>query len=198
MKPIDSIAALDAIYDSVPEAAVAKVTARLTPHYRAWVETARFVILSTVGPGGTDASPRGDRGPVVQVVDDKTLLLPDWRGNNRLDSLRNIVTDGRLSLMFMVPGSGIVVRINGRGQITEDADLRGRFDRDGTQPRTVIVVSVCEVYFQCPKAIMRAELWSDVAPPVPTAGDFIAEMKVDFDAKAHDAGYADYARPRMW
>lgn len=158
------------------------------------------MVLTTVGPEGTDASPRGDKGPVVAVEDDHTLLLPDWRGNNRLDSLRNIVRDGRVSLMFMTPGCTNVVRVNGQALLTDDADLRARFEKDGQTPRAVIVTTAREVYFQCAKALMRSELWAgkDLSAAVPTAGEFIREFTEGFDAKAYDDGYGDYAKDRMW
>lgn len=200
MKTIDSIAALEALYDAPLPSPLAKVQNTLTPKYTAWIEQSRFVVLTTVGPEGTDASPRGDKGPVATIKDDHTLLLPDWRGNNRLDSLRNIVRDGRISLMFMVPGCMNVVRVNGQAVLTDDAGLRTRFETAGKTPKTVIVTTVREVYFQCAKALMRSELWSgeDQSRALPTAGDFIREFTEGFDTKAYDEGYADYAKSRMW
>ena len=120
---IEDIAALEALYGTPGEASLVKVTDRLTPEYRAWIEAAPFCALATLGPEGLDCSPRGDDGPVVQVVDARTLALPDRRGNNRLDSLRNIVEDGRVALMFMVPGANTVVRLNGRAWLTADAEM---------------------------------------------------------------------------
>lgn len=199
MQPITTIAELESLYDTVVPGAVTKVMPRLTPKYREWIDAARFVILSTVGPEGTDASPRGDAGPVVRIADDTTILLPDWRGNNRLDSLRNIVADGRTSLMFMVPGSTNVVRCNGTAVLTADADLARSFEHQGKVPRTVIVFTLREVYFQCAKALMRSGLWSgENRPPVPSAGQFIKELQATFDAEAYDEGYPEYARERMW
>lgn len=200
MNKISSISELTELYEVVVQGALDKVQFQLTPRYREWLEASRFVVLSTVGPQGTDASPRGDIGPVVQIQDDHTLLLPDWRGNNRLDSLRNIVEDGRVSLMFMVPGSNNVVRVNGTAQLTADEDYIARFvDRD-KQPRSVIVIRIGEIYFQCAKAIMRSQLWegNDVGASLPTAGDFIKEYNADFDAEGYDKGYEAYAKERMW
>jgi PPOX class probable FMN-dependent enzyme len=200
VETIDSIEALEALYDEASPGAVTKVRTQLTPLYRSWIERARFCVLSTVGPEGTDASPRGDAGPVVRIADARTLLLPDWRGNNRMDSLRNIVRDGRVSLMFMIPGSDNVVRVNGRARLTADSELRAAFAREGKTPRTIAVVAIGEVYFQCAKALMRSRLWAgdhDVAG-LPTAGAFLKEVSADFDAESYDAGYAAYARPRMW
>ena len=136
----------------------------------------------------------------MRIVDDTTLHLPDWRGNNRLDSLRNIVRDSRVSLMFMVPGCDNVVRVNGTALLTADAALTASFEKKGKEPRTVIVITPQEIYFQCAKAIMRSGLWRPTAekPDVPTAGDFVKEMKADFDGKSYDADYAEYAKSRMW
>ena len=201
MEFVEDIAALEAIYSiEVNPLAIDKVCTQLTPAYRKWIEASRFGILSTIGPEGTDASPRGDDGPVVRILDNATLALPDWRGNNRLDSLRNIVVDGRVSLMFMVPGVANVVRVNGQAKLTTDAALCASFDKAGKTPRTVIVIKTVEVYFQCAKAILRSRIWSgeDESEKVPTAGDFIREFKSGFDAASYDAGYADYAKPRFW
>jgi PPOX class probable FMN-dependent enzyme len=200
MQTIDSVADLEALYEQVVPGAVEKVWPHLSPLYRKWIEASRFLVLSTVGPEGTDASPRGDSGGVARIVDGSTLWLPDWRGNNRLDSLRNIVEDGRVSLMFLVPGSNNVVRVNGAAQLTADKSVTTQFEKDGKTPRTVIVITVAEVYFQCAKALMRSRLWTsgDESTGVPSAGDFIGEVRDGFDARAYDDGYADYAKDRMW
>lgn len=113
MRFIETVEELEGQYGTPGEAAVLKVARRMTPAYRAWITRARLCILSTVGPEGTDASPRGDDGPVVAELDPGTLALPDWKGNERIDSLRNIVRDPRVSLMFFVPGSNNVIRVNG-------------------------------------------------------------------------------------
>ncbi|MEL7013273.1 MAG: pyridoxamine 5'-phosphate oxidase family protein [Pseudomonadota bacterium] len=200
METIDTVEALEALYDAPLPSPLAKVQRALTPNYRKWIAQSRFLVLTTVGPEGTDASPRGDDGPVVKIEDEATLLLPDWRGNNRLDSLRNIVRDGRVSLMFMVPGCLNVVRVNGRAVLSTDPGLTDRFVRAGKVPKTVIVISVSEVYFQCAKALMRSGLWSgeDRSDDLPTAGEFIREFTGTFDAEAYDDGYGDYAKDRMW
>lgn len=160
---ITDLDSLHAHYGTPSHPALAKVTSHMTPAYAAFLERARFCILSTVGPEGTDGSPRGDLGPVVTVADAETLLLPDWQGNQRIDSLRNILRDGRVSLIFLVAGSTTAVRVNGTAKITADATLREKFQRDGKHPRTVIVIRVAEVYSQCARALQRSELW--------TAGD---------------------------
>jgi hypothetical protein len=172
----------------------------MTPMYRQWIEASRFAVLSTVGPEGTDASPRGDDGPVVCIVDDKTLWLPDWRGNNRIDSLRNIVRDNRVSLMFLVPGCNNVVRINGIAKLTADQAVTETFEQKSRHPKVVVVVTIGEMYFQCAKALLRSKLWlsDDESDLVPTAGQFIREMDEGFDAESYDSGYAENAKARMW
>lgn len=199
MKTVTDIATLEALYDAPAPNSLAKVTPKLTPLYRQWINASRFVVLSTVGESGTDGSPRGDDGPVVRIVDDRTLWLPDWRGNNRIDTLRNIVSDGRVSLMFMVPGSLNVVRINGKAQLISDAAATHTFTQNGKHPKTVIAITSTEVYFQCAKAVMRAGLWTrNDAEGLPKAGELIQEMKADFDGASYDAGYSEYAKEKMW
>ncbi len=200
MNKIEDIASLEAIYGTPGEASVIKVAPHMTPLYRKWIMASRFCVLTTVGPEGTDGSPRGDDGAVVVEMDPQTLLMPDWRGNNRIDSLRNIVRDGRVSLMFMVPGSANVVRVNGRAVLTADADMLARFDRDGKQPRCVIVITIDEVYSQCARAIMRSRLWAgeDHSADLPSVGDILAEAKAGFDAAAYDIQWPQRADKTMW
>ncbi|OED50360.1 pyridoxamine 5'-phosphate oxidase family protein [Leisingera sp. S232] len=188
------------IYGAPVPQSLTKVASRLTPLYRQWIEASRFLILSTIGPEGTDASPRGDDGPVVHIADEHTLWLPDWRGNNRIDSLRNIVRDSRVSLMFMVHGCNNVVRVNGSAVLTADQDARAVFERKSILPATVTVITVQELYFQCAKALMRSRLWETGAerPAVPTAGQFLKEQEAAFEAETYDEGYAEYAKTRMW
>jgi uncharacterized protein len=199
MRTITDIATLESLFDAPLPTALAKVARRLTPLYRRWIEAARFCVLSTVGPEGTDGSPRGDDGPVVRVVDDRTLWLPDWRGNNRIDSLRNILRDGRVSLLFMVPGSDNVVRVNGSAVLTDDPAVTRTFTQGNRHPKLVIVVTVGEVYFQCAKALMRSRLWSGApAPDLPTAGQFLRDADADLDAESYDSTYPEAAKERMW
>jgi len=197
---VETIEALEALYGDVGAPAWRKVARRITPLYRKWIMASRFCVLSTVGPDGTDGSPRGDDGPVVLELDPGTLAMPDWRGNNRLDSLRNIVADGRVSLMFMVPGADIVVRVNGRARLTADEGLRGRFEQNGKHPATVIVISIGEIYCQCPKALMRSGLWArDDAEGLPTLGQILAEMTFgEIDGADWDKSYPARAAETLW
>lgn len=201
MEFIEDIRALETLYGRPGAPALRKVAGHLTPLYREWIMNARFCVLSTVGPEGTDASPRGDDGPVVLELDPGTLALPDWRGNNRLDSLRNIVSDGRVSLMFMIAGSNTVVRLNGRAKLTQDETLRARFRKKDRQPATVIVVQIAEIYTQCARALMRADLWHGLAKrtDLPTAGDILSEMTAGEEGgAAYDAAWAPRAAKTMW
>lgn len=200
MQTINSIDALEALYREPYQGALKKVRHHVSTRYRQWIEASRFVVLTTVGPEGTDGSPRGDDGPVVRVVDPKTLWLPDWRGNNRIDSLRNIVRDGRVSLKFMVPGSNNVVRVNGNAVLTADPSVLNEFDKQGKLPKSVIVIEVVETYLQCARALMRARLWQsdDDGERVPSAGEFLKELDSEFDADAYDNGFEGYVKDRMW
>jgi len=201
MNFIEDIPALDAVYGTPGEASLTKVTPFLTPAYRTWIERSRFCVLSTVGPLGTDGSPRGDVDPVVQILDEKTLLLPDWRGNQRLDTLRNIVEDGRISLMFMVAGSTTVMRVNGVAKLTADKDICARFEQKTRNPKTVIVINISEVYPQCARAVMRAGLWTsgDQSDGLATVGDMLKEItEGTFDGGSYDAEWPERARKSMW
>jgi PPOX class probable FMN-dependent enzyme len=201
---MDWIATLDDLhhhYGTPAEAATVKVTDHLTPAYRAYLDRARFCILTTVGPEGTDGSPRGDEGPVVTVLDPQTLALPDWHGNNRIDSLRNITRDGRVSLIFLIPGSNTAIRINGTARLTADDTLRARFDRAGKQPRTVIVIRIAEVYSQCARALIRSALWTsgDQSQGLPSVGDMLREISQGrIDGQAYDTNWPGRAAVTMW
>ncbi|MFN3318197.1 MAG: pyridoxamine 5'-phosphate oxidase family protein [Allorhizobium sp.] len=202
MTIITSVDELTAIYGAVSEASIAKVTRSLTPAYRRMIDMSPFVALATVGPEGLDCSPRGDRGTVVRIEDDRTLALPDWRGNNRVDSLMNIVRDPRVALMFLIPGSNSVMRINGRAVVSIAPDLLQSFQMDGRHPRSVIVITIDEAYFQCARAVMRAELW-DVerqiaAESLPTPGEMLKAAKEDFDRETYDREWPERAAKTMW
>jgi PPOX class probable FMN-dependent enzyme len=160
------------------------------------------VALATVGPEGIDCSPRGDLGGVVRIEDERTLALPDWRGNNRIDSLLNIVRDPRVALMFLVPGSTTTMRINGRAVISVEPGLLESFEMDGKHPRSVTVITIDEVYFQCARALMRSDLWNPahfVDPKsLPTPGTLLKAAKADFDKETYDREWADRAAKTMW
>ena len=197
---LDDIEALEALYGAASANSLRKVARRMTPAYRQWIAASRFVVVASVGPEGTDASPRGDDGPVVLELDPGTLAMPDWRGNNRLDTLRNLIGDPRMSLMFMVPGEMSVVRVNGRARITDDAGLVARFEKAGKRPATVIVVEIAEIYAQCAKALMRAGIWGrNEAERVPSLGAILSEMtQGDVDGTAFDAAWPARAQETFW
>lgn len=200
MQKITTQKALDALYEAPVELAIRKVARQLTPLYQRWIEGSRFCVLSTVGPDGVHGTPRGDDGPVVRIVDEQTIHMPDWRGNNRLDALRDIVNDGRVALLFLVPGSKTTVRVNGRACLTDDESLRRSFSRKTMLPATVIVIEVDEVYTQCAKALMRSGLWSrDDSKSVPSVGEILEDMtNGDVSAKPYDDSYVEKAKPKMW
>ena len=201
---MDWITALDdlhARYGIPKPPAIRKVTPRLTPAYADWIAHSRFCILSTVGPEGTDGSPRGDQGPVVHVADPETLLLPDWQGNDRIDSLRNILRDGRVSLIFLIPGSTTAIRISGTARVTADDTLRARFTRDGKHPRTVIVIRVAEAYSQCARALQRSELWTvgNQSEGLPSAGDMLDDATAgEINGAAYDTDRTTRAHLGWW
>jgi uncharacterized protein len=189
MKTITTVDELQAIYGQPGERSVLKEVPALTRGYRAFVEAAPFVVMATSGAEGLDCSPKGDAPGFVRILDDKTLAIPDRPGNNRVDNLRNIVEDPRISLLFMIPGVRETLRVNGRAAITVDDDLRAAFAVQGKLPRSVIVVTIDAVYFHCAKAIMRSKLWDTDAridpSQLPTGGEILTEItngKVDGDA----------------
>lgn len=203
MSTVKTVEALEQLYGAASPASLRKVANRLTPEYRAWIASSGFCALATVGPEGADASPRGDRGRVVFEHDEKTLLMPDWRGNNRLDSLRNIVRDGRVALMFLTPGSNTVTRVNGRAEVSVAAELIERFETEGKHPRSVIVIHIGEIYFQCAKAVMRSGLWDDSQWPdlgaLPTVGQILASMTAgEVGGPDYDAAYPKRSKETMW
>lgn len=182
---LQSLDELEALYPAPSGRVIAKAMPRLIPTYAAWIAASRFCVLSSVGPEGTDGTPRGDDGPVVEVFDDTTLLMPDWRGNNRIDTLRNILSDGRVSLMFMVPGALEVMRVNGSAQLSTDPKLLERFSDRGRAPKLVIVIHVEEAYPQCARALMRSGLWKagDERDRVPGMSALLSEV-AEMTAKA--------------
>ncbi len=177
---VTSIEALERLYGQPFGPSIAKESDRITVHYRAFIEAAPFFALASAGADGLDCSPRGDAPGFVRVADERTLLIPDRRGNNRIDTLRNILHDPHVALLFLIPGCGETIRVNGRAKISTDPALIQGFLVDGKAPRTVIVVSVDRIYYQCAKAIVRSKLW-DASRHVdraslPSAGTILADL----------------------
>lgn len=203
MSIVRSVEELEAIYGTTGETSTAKVTDRITAHYRAFIEVSPFAALATCGPEGLDCSPRGDLGGFVRIHDEKTLMMPDRRGNNRIDSLRNIVRDPRTAFMFMIPGHGNAIRVNGRAEVSVDPDLLTSFAVDGKAPRSVIVMHIDEVYFQCARAIVRSELWNPtrhVDPKsLPTPGQMLLAMSEGrVGGDDYDAAWNARAQATLW
>jgi PPOX class probable FMN-dependent enzyme len=202
MGTIRTIDELEALYDAPVPTSVLKEIDHLTDLHRAYVEASPFVVVATSGPGGLDCSPRGDPAGFVEVVDERTLLLPDRRGNNRLDTLRNLVVDPRIALLFLVPGVGMTLRVNGTASLSTDQDLRERFAMGDKLPATVIVVTATSVYTQCPKALIRSRLWDPLLhrdpSELPSGGELLATITGDFDARAYDAAYPERVRQTIY
>ena len=178
---ISNLAELEALFpEEVYPPARVKETDRITKAYQALIEASPFCVMATSGPGGLDTSPRGDPKGFVRVVDDKTIILPDRRGNNRIDSLRNLVTDPRVALLFLIPGVSETIRVMGRVTISADPELCAGFAMQGKAPRCVLVIAVDQVFFQCAKAIVRSKLWDPSLhverASLPTAGKILAEI----------------------
>ena len=203
MSVVATIEQLEAIYGFPGESSTVKVADRITSAYRVLIEKSPFAALATSGPEGLDCSPRGDLPGFVRIHDDKTLMMPDRRGNNRVDSLRNIVRDPRVALLFLIPGSGSTLRVNGRAHVSAEPDLLASFKVEGKMPRTVIVMTVDEIYFQCARAIVRSDLWNPdkrVDPKsLPTPGQILAEMSENkVGGEEYDRAWPERAAATMW
>jgi PPOX class probable FMN-dependent enzyme len=177
---VTSIGQLRTLYGESSKGAILKETDRLSSGYRRLVEASPFVVVATAGPEGLDYSPKGDAPGFVRILDDQTLALPDRPGNNRIDGFTNILRDPRISLLFLVPGIGETLRINGQASITVDPELMQGFAVNGKLPRCVLIVHVERVYFHCSKAVVRSKLWDEGArvdrKGVPSAGALLAEL----------------------
>ncbi|MFN7753800.1 MAG: pyridoxamine 5'-phosphate oxidase family protein [Pseudomonadota bacterium] len=200
---IQDLPSLERLYGDAVPASLTKEFDHIHPLYRPFIEAAPFVALATSGPGGLDCSPRGDRPGFVRVADERTVLLPDRRGNNRIDSLRNVLADPRVALLFLVPGVAEALRINGRASISIDPDLVDSFAVDGRAPRTVLVVRVESVYYQCAKSIVRSRLWDPGARIERSALPSTGTMQAAFtrgavDAADYDAGLAERIRNQLY
>ena len=204
MSIIASLEQLEALYTPAPAPAAArKVAHSMTPEYRRFVEASPFAALATIGPEGIDCSPRGDEAGFVRIHDDSTLMMPDRRGNNRIDSLRNIVRDPRCAFLFLLPGSGTTFRANGRAHLSIEPALLESFAVEGKPPRSVIVMKIDELYFQCARAIIRSDLWNPerhIDPAtLPTPGEILAAMTDrEVGGKAYDEAWPERARQTMW
>ena len=188
---VTSIDALERLYGEPFGPSIAKETDRITAHYRAFIEAAPFFALASAGPEGFDCSPRGDAPGFVRVADEKTLLIPDRRGNNRIDTLRNILHDPRVALLFLIPGCGETIRVNGRAAISTDPALCASFAVNEKAPRAVLVVSVDRIFYQCSKAIVRSKLWDPSRhvdrKSLPSNGTILAELtEGKIGGEAHD------------
>ena len=188
---INTLAELDALYPKPLDSSMKKELPALNVHYRKIIAASPFLTIASIGPDGMDCSPRGDSAGFVKVLDDRSLVIPDRRGNNRLDTLRNIVVDPRVALLFMIPGYNETLRINGNAYLTLDSELLTQFDANGKKPNTAIVVDIERVYFQCARALKRSQLWSNSNPSdvasLPSAGTLIRSAIADFDADEYDA-----------
>lgn len=185
---------LDAIYGAPLPPAIVKEIDHIGADYAEFVEKSPFVIVATVGPEGLDCSPRGDPPGFVRIENPRSVLIPDRLGNNRIDSLRNIVRDPRVSLLFLIPGIGNTLRINGRAEIVDDPDLLDSFAMNGKRPRSVLRVATDRVYFQCPKALVRGRIWDPETriprEALPSTGAILARLsKGGIDGAAYDANY---------
>jgi uncharacterized protein len=200
---VSSVEALERIYGRPHGPSLAKETDRITTHYRAFIEAAPFFALATSGPDGLDCSPRGDAPGFVRVHDERTLLVPDRLGNNRTDSLRNILHDPRVALLFLIPGCGETIRVNGRAAISVDPVLTQRFIVNGKTPRAVLIVTVDRIYYQCAKAIVRSRLW-DASRQVerkslPSSGMILAELTDGkLGGEAHDRAAPDRLKATLY
>jgi uncharacterized protein len=203
MSTIRTLAELEALYDIPVPTSVTKEIDHITPLHSAYIEASPFVVVATSGPGGVDCSPRGDPAGFVRVANERTLLVPDRRGNNRLDTLRNLVVDPRIGLLFLVPGVGVTLRVNGTAELSTDLELRESFAIEGKLPALVIVVTTTSVYTQCPKALIRSHLWDPSrhrhASELPSVGDIMEAITAGaFDGKAYDDAYPERVRQTIY
>ena len=199
---ISTIKQLESLYASPHKPTLAKELTQLTEGYKKFINASPYVSVATSGPDGLDCSPRGDAPGFVKVLDDNTLVIPDRRGNNRLDTLRNIVSNPAIALLFMIPGVNETIRINGRAQISTNRSLLDSFDVGGKKPVTAIVVTVHQVYFQCARALKRSKLWDHTLhidpASLPSAGSLIQSAMSDFDAEAYDQALQKRQDETLW
>jgi PPOX class probable FMN-dependent enzyme len=202
-RQITTLAELDALYDKPAGASVAKEIDHISDHYRTFIEKAPFVVMATVGAGGLDCSPRGDPAGFVRVLDRKRVLVPDRRGNNRIDSLRNLIEDPRVSLLFLIPGVNETLRINGRARILVNEELAASFAINERVPKVLLEVTADRVYFQCAKALVRSRLWAaETQVPrsaLPSTGQILEQItNKAIDAAEHDRGYPERVKQTIY
>ena len=200
---VTSMSALEALFGPVGAASILKEVDHITPHYRALIEASPFLALATSGPKGMDCSPRGDPRGFVDVIDEKTLILPDRRGNNRIDSLRNLVVNPQLAMLFLIPGMGETLRVHGRARISADPALLERYAVDGKAPKVVLVVAVDTVFFQCARALVRSDLWNPAKhvdrAQLPSLGRILSDASgARIDGAAYDRELPDRIKGSLY
>jgi len=177
---ITTMEQLQSLYGEKLPTSVIKEIDHINDGYRKLIEAAPFVAIATSGPEGLDCLPKGDAPGFVRILDDKTLAIPDRPGNNRIDSFRNIMRDPRIALLFLIPGIGETLRVNGRASISIDPDLMQSFAVGGKLPRSILIVHIESIYFHCSKAIVRSKLWEEATKidrkSLPSTGTIIAEL----------------------
>ena len=194
---------LEALYGEKPPAAVIKEIDHINGSYRKLIEAAPFVAVATGGPEGLDCSPKGDAHGFVRILDEKTLAIPDRPGNNRIDGFRNIMRDPRIALLFLIPGVGETLRVNGRAAISVEPKLMQSFAVNGKLPRCVLIVHVEAVYFHCSKAIVRSKLWDAETKidrkSLPSTGAIVAELSQGkFDGEAYDRAMPQRIKAQLY
>ena len=178
---IESIEALRQVYGEAKGRSVKKQIDHIDLHCARFIALSPFVVVATVdGQGELDASPRGGASGFVRVADARTLLIPDSPGNNRLDTLTNIIATGNIGLLFVIPGVDETLRVNGRAQLNDDASILARFADGMRTPKLVIEITVTEAYLHCAKAFMRSQLWSPKSvvdrAKLPTMGEMLSDQ----------------------
>jgi uncharacterized protein len=200
---ITTEAELDALYGEPVATSILKEIGYISDDYARYISSSPFVVMATSGPEGLDCSPRGDPKGFVRIANPKTLMIPDRRGNNRIDSLRNIVRDPRVALLFLIPGIEGTLRVNGRAELSIDAELCASFIMEGKAPKCVIIIHVERAYTQCKKALVRGRLWDASAfitpDQLPTIGEMMERLAPgEFDGKAYDAAYPERMKQTIY
>lgn len=190
-------------YGPPMERARLKVLRRIDEHCRRFISLSPFVCLGTASDDGTDVSPRGDRPGFVHVLDEVTLALPDWPGNNRIDSLANIVSNPRIGLLFLIPGVEESLRVNGTADVTTDPNILERWEVNGKRPRSALVIAVEEAFLHCGKALIRSRLWHDDykvdRSELPSYGQMLKDqIEVSDSAEEIEASVAEAYRTKLY